>query len=174
MGARRYAEALRHYERSLGLARDLRHRGYEGLDANSLGVTLSRLSRHEEARTVLEESIRRESRDRRASARGARARGARGRGTASGRFEAAADISRRRVAVRHEIGDRGGEELDAATAGRRASTQQRRARRRCADTLREPGSSDRCHATSLNARFPGSRAKSSMRPGAVRWRCWRT
>ena len=39
------------------LARELDDRGFEGLALNSLGVTLSRLNRHEEARTVLEESI---------------------------------------------------------------------------------------------------------------------
>lgn len=53
----RYATALRHYERFLVLARDLGDRSCEGLALNSLGVTLSRLNRHEEARTVLEESI---------------------------------------------------------------------------------------------------------------------
>jgi predicted ATPase/class 3 adenylate cyclase len=52
-----YASALRHYERLLGLARELEDAHCEGLALNSLGVTLSRLSRHDEARTVLEESI---------------------------------------------------------------------------------------------------------------------
>jgi tetratricopeptide (TPR) repeat protein len=53
----RYAAALRHYERFLVLARELEDRGCEGLALNSVGVTLSRMNRHEEARTVLEESI---------------------------------------------------------------------------------------------------------------------
>jgi len=52
-----YSRALGHYERLLWLARQLADRPCEGLALNSLGVTLSRLSRHEEARTVLEESI---------------------------------------------------------------------------------------------------------------------
>jgi uncharacterized protein HemY len=41
----------------LSLARELADRYCEGLALNSLGVTLSRLNRHEEARTVLEDSI---------------------------------------------------------------------------------------------------------------------
>lgn len=52
-----FTRALGHYERMLWLARQLSDRRCEGLALNSLGVTLSRLSRHEEARTVLEESI---------------------------------------------------------------------------------------------------------------------
>jgi tetratricopeptide (TPR) repeat protein len=53
----RYDHALRHYERFLVLARELGDVRCEGLALNSLGVTLSRLNRHEEARTVLEDSI---------------------------------------------------------------------------------------------------------------------
>jgi tetratricopeptide (TPR) repeat protein len=52
-----YTRALGHYERLLWLARQLADRHCEGLALNSLGVTLSRLSRHDEARTVLEESV---------------------------------------------------------------------------------------------------------------------
>jgi serine/threonine protein kinase/tetratricopeptide (TPR) repeat protein len=52
-----FTRALGHYERMLWLARQRSDRRCEGLALNSLGVTLSRLRRHEEARTVLEESI---------------------------------------------------------------------------------------------------------------------
>jgi tetratricopeptide (TPR) repeat protein len=52
-----YTRSLGHYERLLWLARQIGDARCEGLALNSLGVTLSRLSRHEEARTVLEESI---------------------------------------------------------------------------------------------------------------------
>jgi serine/threonine protein kinase/tetratricopeptide (TPR) repeat protein len=52
-----YALALTHYEIALVQARELCDRASEGLILNSLGVTLARLDRCEEARTVLEESV---------------------------------------------------------------------------------------------------------------------
>src|SRR5262249_14005436 len=53
----RYADALGHYEAALLLVRDQNDPAQEGVVLNSLGVTLSRLNRPEEARTVLEESL---------------------------------------------------------------------------------------------------------------------
>ena len=53
----RYADALAHYEAALLLAREQKNPIQEGLILNSLGVTLSKLNRPEEARTVLEESV---------------------------------------------------------------------------------------------------------------------
>jgi tetratricopeptide (TPR) repeat protein len=55
--AGRYAAALQHYEAGLRLVRAQGHRAHEGLMLNSIGVTLHRLSRHDEARAVLDESI---------------------------------------------------------------------------------------------------------------------
>jgi tetratricopeptide (TPR) repeat protein len=52
-----YLQALKHYEVALVLFRRVGDRVHEGLALNSLGVTLARLNRHDEARTALEESI---------------------------------------------------------------------------------------------------------------------
>lgn len=52
-----YLSALEHYEAGLRLCRDAGDRAHEGLMLNSMGVTLGHLHRHEEARTVLEESV---------------------------------------------------------------------------------------------------------------------
>jgi tetratricopeptide (TPR) repeat protein len=52
-----YAQALQHYEIALALLRRVGDRVHEGLALNSLAVTLARLNRHDEARTVLEESV---------------------------------------------------------------------------------------------------------------------
>ena len=51
-----HATALFHYEAALLLARGQEDRVQEGVVLNGLGVTLSKLNRPEEARTVLEES----------------------------------------------------------------------------------------------------------------------
>ena len=51
-----FADALGHYETALAQVRRMDQRADEGLILNSLGVTLSRLGRHEEACRVLEES----------------------------------------------------------------------------------------------------------------------
>ena len=48
---------LSHYELALRLTRVLSDRVHEGLMLNSLGITLGRLNRHEEARTALEDSV---------------------------------------------------------------------------------------------------------------------
>lgn len=48
---------MSHYEIALVQARELHDRASEGLLLNSLGVTLARLDRCEEARTVLEQSV---------------------------------------------------------------------------------------------------------------------
>ena len=53
----RFADALKHYEAALLLAREHGDRVEEGVILNSLGITLSKLNRPEEARTVLEESV---------------------------------------------------------------------------------------------------------------------
>jgi tetratricopeptide (TPR) repeat protein/class 3 adenylate cyclase len=53
----RYPDALVHYEAALLVAREQQDATQEGLILNSLGVTLTRLNRPEEARTVLEESV---------------------------------------------------------------------------------------------------------------------
>jgi tetratricopeptide (TPR) repeat protein len=53
----RYADALHHYEAALLLVREDGDSADEGLILNSLGVTLIRLNRVEEARTALEESV---------------------------------------------------------------------------------------------------------------------
>jgi len=53
----RYPNALRHYEAALLLVREHGDRAQEGLILNSLGVTLTKLCRPEEARTALEESV---------------------------------------------------------------------------------------------------------------------
>jgi predicted ATPase len=53
----RFADALAHYEAALRLARERADSKQEGLILNSVGVTLSKLNRVEEARTVLEESV---------------------------------------------------------------------------------------------------------------------
>ncbi|MDB6159813.1 MAG: hypothetical protein JWO04_3519 [Gammaproteobacteria bacterium] len=53
-----YAQALQHYEIALAQLRRVGDRVHEGLALNSLAVTLARLNRHDEARTVLEESVR--------------------------------------------------------------------------------------------------------------------
>src|SRR4029453_9273267 len=55
--AGRYAAALAHYEAALLVAREQQDATQEAVILNSLGVTLTRLSRPEEARTVLEESV---------------------------------------------------------------------------------------------------------------------
>ena len=53
-----YAEALEHYEAALALVRAIgADRGDEAVILNSLGVTLTKLGRPDEARTVLEESL---------------------------------------------------------------------------------------------------------------------
>jgi tetratricopeptide (TPR) repeat protein len=52
-----FADALTHYEAALTEVRRTDQRADEGLILNSLGVTLSRLGQHEEARRVLEESV---------------------------------------------------------------------------------------------------------------------
>lgn len=51
-----FADALTHYEAALRAVRRTDQRGDEGVILNSLGVTLSRLERHEEACRVLAES----------------------------------------------------------------------------------------------------------------------
>jgi class 3 adenylate cyclase/tetratricopeptide (TPR) repeat protein len=51
-----FADALTHYEAALAEVRRTDQRADEGVILNSLGVTLSRLGRHEEARCVLDES----------------------------------------------------------------------------------------------------------------------
>jgi tetratricopeptide (TPR) repeat protein/class 3 adenylate cyclase len=51
-----FADALRHYETALAQVRRIDQRADEGVILNSLGVTLSRLGRHEEAWRVLNES----------------------------------------------------------------------------------------------------------------------
>ena len=52
-----YNDALVHYEIGLRLCRDTGNRPDEGVMLNSMGVTLARLQRNEEARTVLEDSL---------------------------------------------------------------------------------------------------------------------
>ena len=52
-----YAAALRHYESALALVRGQGNPGHEAVILNSLGVSLTKLGRPEEARTVLEESL---------------------------------------------------------------------------------------------------------------------
>ena len=77
----RYADALAHYEAALLLSREDHDPAQEGLILNSLGVTLSKLNRPEEARTVLEESVALNRQTGRAAPRGARARRSRTRVT---------------------------------------------------------------------------------------------
>jgi serine/threonine protein kinase/predicted ATPase len=55
--AGRNERAVRHYEAALLVVRDQHDTVHEGLILNSLGVTLARLDRLDEARTVLEESV---------------------------------------------------------------------------------------------------------------------
>lgn len=55
--AGRYERAVRHYEAALLVVRDQHDAVHEGLILNSLGATLARLDRLDEARTVLEESV---------------------------------------------------------------------------------------------------------------------
>ena len=50
-------KALGHYDAGLRLCRETGDRVHEGLMLNSMGVTLARLQRYDEARTVLEESV---------------------------------------------------------------------------------------------------------------------
>ena len=57
MDARITLRTLNHYEAALLLAREHGDRVQEGVILNGLGVTLSKLNRPEEARTVLEESV---------------------------------------------------------------------------------------------------------------------
>jgi tetratricopeptide (TPR) repeat protein len=52
-----FPRALEHYERARELLRGTSQRADEGLVLNSLGVTLNRLGRHEDARRVLLESV---------------------------------------------------------------------------------------------------------------------
>ena len=52
-----FSRALEHYERARELVRRTSQRADEGLVLNSLGVTLNRLGRHEDARRVLLESV---------------------------------------------------------------------------------------------------------------------
>ena len=93
------------------LARELDDRGCEGLALNSLGVTLCRLNRREEARTVLEESIALNE------ASGDRMLQAHALGVlsdvyqASGRTEAAADCKARAAALRRQLSQQ--EQIDA-------------------------------------------------------------
>ncbi len=53
-----YADAVRHYEAALRLCREGRDRVHEGLILNSLGATLHRLQRWDEARTALLDGVR--------------------------------------------------------------------------------------------------------------------
>ena len=53
-----YLRALFQYETALHLARELKDHASEGLMLNSVGVTLTRLDRNDEACTALEESLR--------------------------------------------------------------------------------------------------------------------
>jgi serine/threonine protein kinase/tetratricopeptide (TPR) repeat protein len=101
-----YTRALGHYERLLWIARQLADRKSEGLALNSLGVTLSRLNRHEEARTVLEESI---ALNERSGAQLLQAHALTALADvceASGRRDAAADCRERSLALRREIAAR--------------------------------------------------------------------
>jgi tetratricopeptide (TPR) repeat protein/class 3 adenylate cyclase len=61
-----HLDALGHYDAALRLCRETGDRVHEGLMLNSMGVTLTRLQRYDEARTVLEESValNRETRER--------------------------------------------------------------------------------------------------------------
>jgi tetratricopeptide (TPR) repeat protein/class 3 adenylate cyclase len=111
----RYLEALRHYEAALRLVRaddDNDHRGNrapEGLLLNSLGVTLSRLHRHDEARTTLEESValNRARGERLLEAHALAALGDVWR--ASGRPNIAATCFGQSLSLRRTLGDRTGE-----------------------------------------------------------------
>jgi tetratricopeptide (TPR) repeat protein len=106
----RYLDALRHYEAALRLVRDRGgDRAHEGLLLNSLGVTLNRLHRHDEARTALEESVarNRESGERLLEAHALAALGDVWR--AGGRSETAAACFEPSLSLRRVLGDRRGE-----------------------------------------------------------------
>ena len=106
-----YGEALRQYEAALRLCRELEDRIHEGLILNSVGATLLKLRRHDEARTALEEGIRANARS------GERLLEAHGHAllgdvlVAAGRPRDAGLAYERALALRLALGDRRGEEL---------------------------------------------------------------
>jgi tetratricopeptide (TPR) repeat protein len=105
-----YADALRQYETALQLFRGLdgADRRGEGIILNSLGVTLQRLRRYDEARTALEEGIalHRETGDRLLEAQALTALGDVCRELT--RVDAARELYEQSLAVRSEIGDHQG------------------------------------------------------------------
>jgi tetratricopeptide (TPR) repeat protein len=104
-----YINALAHYEAALGVVRRLEQSAHEGLILNSIGVTLSRLCRYEEARTVLEEAlaVNRTAGERLLEAHTLAALGDIAQTT--GRFDAALTYFDASLAIRREIDDRRGE-----------------------------------------------------------------
>ena len=52
-----FLASFRHYDAALRVCRSIGDRAHEGLMLNCLGLTLARLQRYDEARTVLEESV---------------------------------------------------------------------------------------------------------------------
>ena len=105
----RFADALGHYEAALVLSRELADPKQEGLILNSLGVTLSKMNRPDEARTVLEESV---ALNHRAGQPLLEAHAAAALGHISrtlGRYQPAAEQFRRSLELRRAAGDRAGE-----------------------------------------------------------------
>jgi predicted ATPase/class 3 adenylate cyclase len=105
----RYADALAHYEAALLVAREQQDATQEAVILNSLGVTLTRLNRPEEARTVLEESA---SLSRSTSQPLLEAHALTGLGHISrmvGRFDHALECFQASLDLRTAAGDRSGE-----------------------------------------------------------------
>jgi tetratricopeptide (TPR) repeat protein len=105
-----YGEALRQYEAALRLCRELDDRVHEGLILNSVGATLLKLRRYDEARTALEEGIHANActGERRLEAHAHAALG--DVLLATGRPHDAGLAFERSLALRRALGDRRGEE----------------------------------------------------------------